>query len=77
MSWHGTGFRLVLIAVLQVSGLAYFAKGFFPYKAVLPGLANFDDTRENVNPPFEKLVFLVIDALRRFVGRRQRIANIS
>ena len=71
MSWHGTGLRLVLVAILQLSGLAYFAKGFFPYKAVLPGLANFDDPGEKINPPFEKLVFLVIDALRRFFSRRR------
>ncbi len=45
-----------------------FATGFFPYKPVLQGLAQYDSVTEYGAPPpaqFDKLVFMVVDALRR------------
>lgn len=47
-----------------------FAIGFFPYKPVLPGLSEFEDLDYGPPPdaPFDKLVFMVVDALRRCVA---------
>lgn len=44
-----------------------FATGFFPYKPFLPGLAQYEPLEYGVLPsaPFDKLVFMVVDALRR------------
>lgn len=58
----------LLIAVVNVLlpiGIVIFAKGFFPYKPVFPGLAVFDDSAETLPAPFNKVVFMVVDALRR------------
>jgi ethanolaminephosphotransferase len=51
-----------------------FATGFFPYKPFIPGLATYGDLGENnlfgqewkepPKAPFDKLVFMVVDALR-------------
>jgi ethanolaminephosphotransferase len=52
-----------------------FATGFFPYKPVLPGLAVWDYVEKSgvsgdvgavgtVNAPFDKVIFMVVDALR-------------
>lgn len=53
---------LILIAILT------FASGFFPYKPFLPGTATFEDVGVDQVPeaPFNKVVFMVVDALRRF-----------
>jgi ethanolamine phosphate transferase 2 subunit G len=67
---------LVVCSLLQLAGMAFFARGFFPYKKVLPGLAAKTTSEDYVqlglaplNPPpalFDRLVFVVIDALRRY-----------
>lgn len=56
---------LIPIAILS------FASGFFPYKPFLPGLATYEDTEDVALPPapFDKVVFMVVDALRRYTGR--------
>jgi hypothetical protein len=56
--------------------MAFFASGFFPYKKVLHGLAQKTTLEDYVQlglapmtpppAPFDRLVFVVIDALRRF-----------
>jgi len=53
---------LIPIAILT------FASGFFPYKPFLPGTATFGDVGVDQVPeaPFNKVVFMVVDALRRF-----------
>ena len=55
---------LIPIAILT------FASGFFPYKPFLPGTATFMYGNADRVPeaPFDKVVFLVVDALRRLVG---------
>lgn len=47
--------------------LIVFAKGFFPYKPFLPGLATFDNvsSAQYREAPFDRVVFMVVDALRR------------
>jgi len=69
---------LVLSSILQLVGIAFFARGFFPYKKVLPGFATgngpqdfVDFGLEPVGPPeklFDRMVFIVVDALRRYSG---------
>jgi ethanolaminephosphotransferase len=51
---------LIPIAVLT------FATGFFPYKPFVPGLAEYEQLPYGEPPPaqFDKLVFMVVDALR-------------
>ncbi|RMJ23192.1 hypothetical protein PHISP_05933 [Aspergillus sp. HF37] len=43
-----------------------FSSGFFPYKSLLPGLATFEEADSSTIPPpvFDKVVFMVVDALR-------------
>jgi ethanolaminephosphotransferase len=58
----------VIANLLVILGILTFSSGFFPYKPLIPGLATFDDTRENATVPavFDKVIFMVIDALRRY-----------
>jgi ethanolaminephosphotransferase len=69
--------RRLKISALAVSNillpiaLLVFATGFFPYKPLLPGLAAFEDTQdgspwtaEKPEPAFDRVVFMVVDALR-------------
>jgi ethanolaminephosphotransferase len=58
---------LVALNVLIPAAILVFAKGFFPYKPFLPGLAEYDDLHLGPPPvaPFDRLVFMVVDALRR------------
>ena len=52
---------LIPIAIL------IFARGFFPYKPFLSGLAKYEGLSWPTPPeaPFNKVVFMVVDALRR------------
>ncbi len=58
---------LVLANVMLPIAILLFAKGFFPYKPFLPGLAQYDDGGDAHVPdaPFNKVIFMVVDALRR------------
>ncbi|KAI1169979.1 alkaline-phosphatase-like protein [Nemania sp. FL0916] len=58
---------LVAANLLLPVAILIFATGFFPYKPFLPGLAHHDDLIEYGAPPdapFDKLIFMVVDALR-------------
>jgi ethanolaminephosphotransferase len=63
---------LLLVANLLIpAAILIFATGFFPYKPLLPGLASYNAVTEYGDPPaapFDKVVFMVIDALRRYRG---------
>lgn len=63
---------LLLVAnILIPAAILVFATGFFPYKPLLSGLASYSAASEYGDPPappFDKLVFMVIDALRRYRG---------
>ena len=53
---------LIPIAILV------FATGFFPYKPFIPGKAlfeNLDSGPQREDAPFDKVIFMVVDALRR------------
>ncbi|KIX09141.1 uncharacterized protein Z518_00219 [Rhinocladiella mackenziei CBS 650.93] len=57
---------LSLANILLIISLLVFAKGFFPRKAFLPGLAKWPEQAET-SPraaPFDRVVFMVVDALR-------------
>ena len=59
---------LIPIAILT------FASGFFPYKPFLAGLAEYEVLEYGAPPaaPFDKVVFMVVDALRRYGGELSR-----
>lgn len=70
---------IALANILIPVAILVFATGFFPYKPFMPGLAQYeelswqDDKGKQVlgaewqtppKAPFDKLVFMVVDALR-------------
>jgi ethanolamine phosphate transferase 2 subunit G len=63
---------LVLANLLIPIAVLIFATGFFPYKPFMPGLAVYEKLgweekmgwTAEPGPPFDKLVFMVVDALR-------------
>jgi ethanolamine phosphate transferase 2 subunit G len=60
--------KLLIVANLLIPiAILTFASGFFPYKPFLPGLAKYEDLGFGQLPkaPFDKVVFMVVDALRR------------
>ncbi|KAJ9134463.1 GPI ethanolamine phosphate transferase 2 [Pleurostoma richardsiae] len=65
----GTPLSTLLLAVANVLipvSIVVFATGFFPYKPLLPGLAQYDVSKDGSPPPapFDRVVFMVVDALR-------------
>ena len=59
---------LISLNLLLPVAIFIFATGFFPYKPLVPGLATFQPTLQGDHipePPFNKLIFMVVDALRR------------
>lgn len=63
---------LCLANLLLPVAIFVFATGFFPYKPFVPGLATFQTTSYGDHvpaAPFDKLIFMVVDALRRNVKR--------
>lgn len=68
------GVFLALANLLIPVAILGFATGFFPYKPFMPGLAEYeeldwkgrheDELKEPPTAPFDKLVFMVVDALR-------------
>lgn len=58
---------LVAANLLLPVAILIFATGFFPYKPFLPGLARHEtlDYGSPPDAPFDKLIFMVVDALRR------------
>ncbi len=65
---------LIVANVLIPLAIVTFAKGFFPYKPLLPGLARYEDLDLGLDygppppAPFDRLVFMVVDALRRYLA---------
>lgn len=58
---------LVAANLLIPIAIYVFGTGFFPYKPLLPGLAVYSDSEHGAPPaaPFDRVVFMVVDALRR------------
>lgn len=61
---------LIVAANLLVPvAILVFARGFFPYKPFIPGLAQYEPLEEFgevPGAPFDRLIFMVVDALRRY-----------
>lgn len=53
---------LIAANILIPVAILVFARGFFPYKPFLPGIAA--EHGESPEAPFDKVVFMVVDALR-------------
>lgn len=70
MSSRLTTFCLLAANVLIPIAVLTFASGFFPYKPFLPGLAQYETLDYGPPPqaPFDKVIFMVVDALRRYLG---------
>ncbi|KAK9451315.1 alkaline-phosphatase-like protein [Limtongia smithiae] len=56
------GLVTAFILPLQIIGLLFFVKGFFPYKPVFHGYAPLEP--DTAPPVFDKIVFMLVDALR-------------
>ena len=69
-----------LVNLLIPIAILVFATGFFPYKPFIPGRAAFQGSKnsnELASAPFDKVIFMVVDALRRLtpvLHQRQSIA---
>lgn len=70
-SWRFRLAALISSNVLLPVAALVFATGFFPYKPFLPGLATFQDVQEQNSKyteqpeaAFDRVVFMVVDALR-------------
>ena len=62
------GSVLIMLAnVMVLVAVVVFASGFFPHKPFMPGSASYDALGgiRPPTPPFDKVIFMVIDALRR------------
>lgn len=71
MSFASRTTAVVVSTLVVPLALVLFASGFFPYKPFLPGLATFNGD-ENVSrqpPVFDRVIFMVIDALRRYCSQ--------
>ncbi|EEY22548.1 GPI ethanolamine phosphate transferase [Verticillium alfalfae VaMs.102] len=62
---------LVIANLLIPVSIIVFATGFFPYKPFLSGLAQYEALDYGSPPaaPFDRLVFMVVDALRSLIRR--------
>ena len=73
---------LTLANLLIPISIFIFATGFFPYKPFIPGRATFQDPNNGgqlASAPFDKVIFMVVDALRRLppiLHQRQSITLI-
>jgi ethanolaminephosphotransferase len=65
--------RLTVLALVAANllipvSVLIFATGFFPYKPFLPGLAQYEKLPGDEvfsEAPFDRLIFMLVDALRR------------
>lgn len=66
MGLSQSSWTTLLANILIPVGILTFSSGFFPYKPLLPGLATFDEVDQDATSAiFDKVVFMVVDALRR------------
>jgi len=66
MQNHFAKLVIVLANIFVITSLLVFAKGFFPHKASLPGVAQWPaaSAASSRDAPFDRVVFMVVDALR-------------
>ena len=81
MSPKSSILMLTIANLLIPVAILIFATGFFPYKPFIADRASYGDGKDGRNDsrygtaPFDKVVFMVIDALRR-LGIFQAIARL-
>ena len=81
MSQKSSILMLAIANLLIPIAILIFATGFFPYKPFIPGRAFHGDGKDGKNDsrygtaPFDKVIFMVVDALRR-LGIFQAIARL-
>ena len=66
-AWESMQKRLLALLISQLVAVSLFCAGFFPQKKVLKGEAQFIEEpalQKEAKPVFNKLVLVVIDALR-------------
>ncbi|PBP17436.1 GPI ethanolamine phosphate transferase [Diplocarpon rosae] len=75
MASRASTLSLLAANILIPLGILIFASGFFPYKPFLPGLAHYETLEYGSPPeaPFNKLVFMVVDALRSLIRSGEAI----
>jgi ethanolaminephosphotransferase len=56
---------IFLANILIPIAILVFSLGFFPYKTLIPGLATFEVPQDAPPKIFDKVIFMVVDALRR------------
>ena len=64
-------YTLIGTNLLLPIAILIFATGFFPYKTFIPGKASFEKGEHGIDKrpaPFDKVIFMVVDALRRLVA---------
>lgn len=63
-------FLFLVANLLMPLSLLIFATGFFPYKTFLAGTATFNGIEGDHAKvaPFDKVILMVVDALRRYVN---------
>lgn len=79
MSQHLSVTLLTLANLLMPLAVLVFATGFFPYKLFVPGKATFQDAADGgqlESAPFDKVIFMVVDALRRLTSILHRRLSI-
>ena len=66
LQWRLISISLLVAAnaILPLAVLC-FAIGFFPYKPFIPGVAQYERQQDPPFAPFDKVIFMVVDALRR------------
>ena len=64
--WKTSTILLIASNILIPAAVLTFATGFFPYKPFVPGLAEYEQLSYGSppDPHFDKIIFLVVDALR-------------
>lgn len=66
--WQRLSTTLLIVANFLVPvAILVFATGFFPHKTFIPGKASFEDGGNRGPAPFDKVIFMVVDALRRLL----------
>lgn len=65
----GFSWATVIANLLVPVGILTFSSGFFPYKPLIPGLATLE-TEDAAPAIFDKVIFMVVDALRRYGSKR-------
>ena len=79
MSQRLSKILLTLANLLMPIAVLVFATGFFPYKPFIPGKATFQDATDGgqlASAPFDKVIFMVVDALRRLTSVLHRRPSI-